>query len=206
MVRFVISIIFLLYFLVAPAQEEISYVAPAQKDILSEARSNGFNNIDEYAEAYNYCTDHYFKIAKPLDQKSKCSADVLCKMRESEEKRDRIHKQMCSPEWALHKCGSVMQRIITDHKGVEMGIDKKFEIVAASQTCRYFVVAQKTNYFLVEDSLCHCPERGDIGYGIINSRGFKEVILNSVHCQIYVDEVSLNESRAFEIMGNRCQR
>lgn len=206
MARFAISIILFFYSLVSYAQEDISFVAPAQQDILSEAQSIGFNNIDEYVEAYNYCFPHYFKIVRPREQSGSCAKDALCKIREYEERSDRMHKQMCSSEWTHYKCGGVMQQIITDHKGVEIGTNKKFEVVAASQSCRYFVVAQQSSYLLVEDSLCHCPRRGDIGYGKINSRGFKEVKLNGIHCQLFVEEASLSESRALDSMTNKCKQ
>ena len=103
-----------------------------------------------------------------------------------------------------------LQEVLKAHEAVKRqqggGTDvNQFEVVAAIQGCKYFVVEQGTNYSLVEDWLCFRPRRGDTGYGNVNTYGFKDVTLDGSRCSIYVDDWLLSKSRALEKMAEKCQ-
>ena len=98
-----------------------------------------------------------------------------------------------------------VREILQVHQRQEAQKNKnQFTVIAGSSACKYFVTEQGSNYSLVEDWLCFRPSRNDIGFGDVNSYGFKEITLNGMRCTAYVDNWLMSKSSAVERMNEKC--
>lgn len=170
------------------------------KPFLYEAPQS-FATIAQYKAARSICmrlmAQYDFTI--PINR---CRMnDLICFQRANQESSAIFQRLTALPEWKLQQCDLVMQV-----EGAATNGDQKiFEVVGTVRGCKYFVAEQESGYSLVEEWSCFQPSRGDYGYGDINNYGMKEVNLNGAMCSVYVDDWSLNRSRAAEKLSEKCR-
>lgn len=159
----------------------------------------GFGNSAQYQAARNIClslmTQH--DTTRPL---MRCAmGDTSCLSRASDEISAISRRLISHPEWKRQQCDLVVQieRAASPEK-------KTFEVVGAIRGCKYFVGEQDGSYSLAEEWMCFRPSRGDTGQGDISTYGIKNVNINGLSCDLYIDDWQLSRSRASEKLQEKC--
>lgn len=171
-------------------------------------QSLGFKSHLAFLNATSYCLGTYSNKVLIVSEMTSCKLDITCTQRVLEAHKERIIKIRELPEWKSKKCDLILPLYIKDEPLTSLyGPQPKktqFNVVAAVQSCAYFVGEQNFSHSLIKANLCSRPLKGEEGTGDISSAGFQNVEIGGATCSIYVEETFLGKTRALEKFVEKC--